>query len=405
MLEMAMIHRPGQLGERPNLGRILETMLYYDRVHLMMSAQMFTGLWGLLGGDDLAALLGHYSVTTTLTPEMLAIHNDISPTIIKHRPIAIKLSGREGHILKEKDNAGALLQMIQRLPNGADANWAQVNKLLKATKISRYGKILGGDLESRVRFLSLIKDEETLKMFLRGWARANNFSINNEALNECRIEIIELGHDFMVASSIDVSKIVSGWNANDSWGNVLASAQDYAVDLYLSTAFSADIITAPEISEIASARVDLSLRRAGKIGEQISSFEEMAFDDAHCFSDAINEGLISFSEALKVIDQSRRFRDWAKGLAPDANLIHEYHRAISKDTILKKLPFSLARFSIFNGLAMAADSQIPGAGLFFSAFDTFVLERIIGGWRPNIFVQNVQKTLALADRRALEAGQ
>jgi hypothetical protein len=56
---------------KQDLGRILEIMLYYDRINLVASAQTFTGPWDLLGPDDLCALFGYPSVTVTLTPQML----------------------------------------------------------------------------------------------------------------------------------------------------------------------------------------------------------------------------------------------------------------------------------------------------------------------------------------------
>jgi hypothetical protein len=71
VLELSMIHRPGLLDGRQDIGRILEAMLYYDRVHLMMSAQLFTSLWDELGPDNFYVLLDHPTITTTLTPEVL----------------------------------------------------------------------------------------------------------------------------------------------------------------------------------------------------------------------------------------------------------------------------------------------------------------------------------------------
>ena len=56
---------------KQDLGRILETMLYYDRARLLVSTQTFTGLWDLLGPDDLCVLFGYPSVTVTLRPQML----------------------------------------------------------------------------------------------------------------------------------------------------------------------------------------------------------------------------------------------------------------------------------------------------------------------------------------------
>ncbi len=405
MLELSIIHRPGIHRGQQNLGRILETMLYYDRVHLMMSAQMFSGLWDALGPDDLGVLLGHPTVTTTLTPEMLGIKNEVGPVITTHRPIAMKMAGRGGTMIDDKDDVGTLLQVLKGLPNRPDGTRAQVNKLLKMTKRSRYSKMLGGDVENRQRIVSLIKDPDTLKLFLRGWAIAKGKAVNETALQFSKIDVFELGEEFAIASTVPIDQMVTGWNPTDSWGQILGSVQDYAVDLYLSDAYSADIVTAPDIAEIASSRLDLSLQRARKNSDQISAFEEMVFDEAHGFADAFNEGLISFGEALKVIDQSRRFRTWAKGLAPDADLIHEYHRAVTKDTILKNLPASVARFSIFNGVGIAVDTVVPGAGLIPSAIDTFVVERLLGGWRPNIFVRNVQKTLAKAEGRAIERSE
>ncbi|WP_296721279.1 hypothetical protein [Erythrobacter sp.] len=406
MLELSIIHRPGICGLGQNLGRILEAMLYYDRVHLMMSGQMFSGLWDILGPDDLAALLGHPTITTTLTPEMLGIKNEIGPAFVTHRPVAIKFAGRDGKMIHDKDDAGTLLHVIAGLPNRPDGTRAQINKLLRMTKRSRYAKMLGGEHESRQRLVSLIKDPATLKLFVRGWAVKNQKSVNEAALNLAQIDVFELGEEFMIASSIPLEQMVLGWNPTENWGTILGSVQDYAIDLYLSNAHSADIVTSPDISEIASARVDLSLQRSLNSSSQISAFEEMVFEDAHGFADAVNDGLISFAEALKVVDQSRRFRGWTTGLAPDADLIHEYHRAVTKDTILKSLPASLARFTFFNGAGLVADAALgSGTGLIASAIDTFIVEKLFGGWRPNVFVQNIQKTLSKAEQRAIERGR
>jgi len=400
MLDLSIVHRPGILNGREDLGRILEAMLYYDRVHLMMDANLFLGLWDMLGPDDLGALLGHPTITTTLTPEMLAIHNNGGSVASAYRPIAMKLSGRVGKLIPDSDDVGSLLYALRRLPNRSEGSRSQVAKLLKMTKRSRYSKMLGGHKEHRKRIVSLIRDPATLKLFVRGWAIAHGRSLNEPALRNAQIDVIELDEEFIVTSTVPLNQLVAGWTEASNWGLILNNVQDFAVDLYLSDANSADIVTAPDIAEIASARLDLSLQRAQRNQDQISAFEEMVFDQAHAFGDAFNRGVISFKEALKIIDQSRRFRTWTKGLAPDANLIQEYHRAVTKDTSLKNLPASVARFSIFNGAGIVAGTLMPGAGLITSAIDSFVVERLIGGWRPNIFVRNVRKALDAAERRA-----
>lgn len=377
-------------------------MLYYDRVHLIISAQMFSGLWRGLGSGDMSALLRHPTITATITPEFLAVKTEANALITTHRLTSMRMSGRAGGpFLHPKDDIGSLLQTLQNLPNGPGTR-ADVKRMVSLAKVSEYRKILGGESENNQRTLSLFRDQETLKLFVRGWARANGHAVNDVAINEAKIELVEMGDEFMIDSSTSLDRMIPTWNPVETWATILAGGQDYAVDLYLSNSYSADIVTSPENSAIASARIDMSLQRAFRNAEQISAFEEMAFDSAHAFSDAYNDGLITFAEALKVIDQSRRFRQWGKGLAPDANLLSEYNQAISKDTLLNKLPASLARFAIFNGAGMAADAAAPGASWLTSAFDTFVVDRIFGGWRPNIFVNNVRKTLANAQDRAFD---
>lgn len=403
MFDLSVIHRPGMRDGRQDLGRILETMLYYDRVHLVMGVQMFTGLWDILGPDDFGALLRYPSITTTLTPQMLAMKTDARNGIVTHRPVAIKLAGREGKRIPDKDDVGTLVRHIENLPNRPGGTRAQVNNLVKLTKVSRYEKILGSGKDSRIRLASLLKDQETIKLFIRGWGVANGETINEVALSIANISVIELGDEFMITSTVSLSQMIPNWDPKNSWGTILGNIQDYAVDLYLSNAHSADIVTAPEIAEVASARVDISLQRAQRNISQISAFEEMVFYEAHGFADAINDGLISFAEALKVIDQSRRFRTWTKGLAPDSNLIAEYHRAVSRETILQKLPASIARFAIFNGTGVVADAVATGSGLISSAIDTFIVEKVLRGWRPNIFVRNVRKILGKAHKRAIDA--
>lgn len=38
MLDLAKIYRPGMIDGKQDLGRILETILYYDRARLLVSA-------------------------------------------------------------------------------------------------------------------------------------------------------------------------------------------------------------------------------------------------------------------------------------------------------------------------------------------------------------------------------
>jgi hypothetical protein len=66
---------------------------------------------------------------------------------------------------------------------------------------------------------------------------------------------------------------------------------------------------------------------------------------------------------------------------------------LSKEQFIAKLPGKSFRFLIFNaiGLGIAAATTPTGgiiSGLAISAFDNFVLDRILRGWKPNHFINN-----------------
>lgn len=398
MFDLAIVHRPGLAQGKQDLGRILEAMLYYDRVHIVLSGQLFAGLWDQLGGDDLAALLAHPGVTSTLTPEMTSMYNETRGGMMLHFPVAIRLSGRAGKIIADHDDVGSLLKLIEGNPNRSDATRSQINKIASEGKITKYSKLLGGDSAARERVYALARDPVTIKMFVRSACAAQGLHANEDVISNLVIDTYRIEEKLMIAASHNLSDIASGWKGEQDWGSILNSIQDYAIDLYLSSSFSADILTTPSVEQVAAARLDLSLQRAIRSAEQISAFEEMVFEAAHGFSSAFNKGLIDLREALKIIDEARRFRTWTRGLAPDANLLAEYHKAIMLDTPLKRFPMNILRFALFNFGGMASDAVVmPGSGTALSAIDTFVVERLMGGWRPNVFVRNLKRRLDAAN--------
>ncbi|UDF04025.1 hypothetical protein [Asticcacaulis sp. AND118] len=402
MLDLAILQPPLVRG-RYDIGRILETLLYYDRVHLVVSGAAFAGLWDSLGPDDLRALFAYPSVTATVMADHQAVFTNNENGVVSHKPTAIRMMGRDGKSLAQKDYEGSLLQWVSNNPNRKGRDRKEVARVMKAAKLSTHGRTFGSYLESERRTKALAGDPETLKLFIRGTAQSMGRALNERALSASQIRTFDLGEPGLVIdSAVPLADIVETVDNDINWGTVVNHAHSYASDLYLSQAYGGDIVTVPEAAEIASQRLDLSLQRTVKMGQQVSAFEEMVFDTAHPLSEAFNEGWITFSETLKIIDQSKKFRTWTRGLPPDGNLLAEYHAAISKETSLKSLPFSVARFAFFNAGGMALDTALaPGTGIGLSAIDTFIVERLIGGWRPNVFVKNLRRKLETAQAKAV----
>jgi hypothetical protein len=120
-------------------------------------------------------------------------------------------------------------------------------------------------------------------------------------------------------------------------------------------------------------------------------FAELLLDDARAVREAFNEGKIPISEIVPVILAAGRFKDWLVKQDVDKDIVREYYKEISKGSFIDRLPSKTARWATFLGLGMAADLILPtgvgtASGVALGVFDTFFLDKIAKGWRPNQFV-------------------
>ena len=92
----------------------------------------------------------------------------------------------------------------------------------------------------------------------------------------------------------------------------------------------------------------------------------------------------------------QRKSEWLKQKDPDTNLVREYYQAVTESTWIDKLPGKGARFSIFTGAGILIDSFLTGGistaiGVALGLGDTFLLDKIVKGWKPNQYIDQIQK--------------
>ena len=395
MFERAVIVNPGRKDGHLDLSRILDAMLYYKKIDIIIDASTFHEMWVILGKDGLRSLLNHPSLNVSITPENPAIINNTKNGIKTHFPAAYTICGQHGNVRRDNDWIGSLHQSLNNFD--ADITRSDVKNVVSNLKNTTFSKIFMNEKYQKSIFDSLIKDGDSMKLFLESYAASNGLSLNRNLLKEVSIESVLLNDGYLITNSIDLNKIVIGANL-DGWDKIIPSVQCYGFDLQLSQTRSADIISSEINAYIASARIDLSLTRAKVSQDRQSAFEEYVFSEARAFGSAFNSGTIDIFEALQAIDKTYKFRDWLTEFLPDSDIISEYHRAISKESILSSLPAKAVRFSIFTGLGVAVDAMgAPGlgtvGGIALSAIDSFVVDNILRGWRPNAFVNTIKKSI------------
>ena len=161
--------------------------------------------------------------------------------------------------------------------------------------------------------------------------------------------------------------------------NILTSRSD----AILAAHYGGEFYTSDLSSSIIQVKHSRLLRRLGIEKKEIGEFSDIILGDFPNIRDFINKKERSFDEFLKLLDDSEKFRDWAKGVNPDSKLVKEYWESVSSVGWINKLPSKSLRYVI--GAAIGAID--PATGLVTSAADSFLVDKIFRGWRPSHFVE------------------
>jgi hypothetical protein len=76
----------------------------------------------------------------------------------------------------------------------------------------------------------------------------------------------------------------------------------------------------------------------------------------------------------------------------DEELVKSYYHSVIEDSWVEKLPAKTTRWGVFTAAGVAVDMMGAGGvgtsiGVALGVFDTFILDKIIGGWKPHHFVE------------------
>jgi hypothetical protein len=402
MLDAASIRRPGLIAGKIDVGRILDTMLFYEKTHLILDTQMMTGLWSSLGYAGLKDLLSHPSIISSVTPEFTGVHNEASGFLCVHRPVFAQIVGNERNPIDESDYVSAYREMLSH--NHSDASKRNISRILSLSSRTRYRGLLGDIDQNNKIFYSIASDEKSMRLFIENFGIRSGLAFRRDLLNRISFSTQQLDSGIIVASNFrprDIFPSATEADMNlERWDNVLAHIQEYAVDLQIAGTHSLDVVCSEDIGEIADRRIDLSLKRYFRSSENVTAFEQATLGASKAFGDAFNSGKLTLHEALATIDRTRKFRSWLKDLPPSSDILTEYVTAISRDDTLDKLPAKAARFALFTAAGFAADIVAGGGGIVaaatttgLSACDSFLVDKCLRGWRPSSFIKTVSKAI------------
>ena len=188
-------------------------------------------------------------------------------------------------------------------------------------------------------------------------------------------------------------KRVSTAHSSLTPASILAHILDVEVELYFASSNLSELASSRLSARLAERKIDYILARTTKSREALSNFTGFLFKDAKAIRDAVNLGHVDLDDLLTTLKNSKRFKKWIINVRPETDLIQSYYDEVTKKTAFDRLPGKSVRWALFTGLGLTADAIATGgigtlAGLALGALDTFYIDKLISGWKPNQFIED-----------------
>lgn len=382
MFEYVCVHPKEPEGTKFDLGLLAESLIFYGKVYLVIPANALPGLIQQIGPDLLLELIseGYFHILymdkvigaltkNTGTPfelyEMWIAHTDLMKLEINSQQAFISATGKSGK--------GRRLS----------------RRFLQHVKIIEYPKEILKNIHWEMQEGVYIEE------YIRRLIKRNQTSTFAN-LSQLKYRFIEIpGRGFQLKTNLNLSAMrEAGINTSELEKpvSILAHYGKIVADMSIWAQLNSEVALTPRQTDVLSARVDKLLERCSVASINISSFQDFVFDDARAIREVINQGGREFRDIIPIIQRARKFRDWLSAHQPDTNLLKAYHKEVRTDTWIDRLPVKFARWFIFTGVGVGIELMGGGGvgiagGVVLSVLDSFFLDKIVKGWKPNQFIE------------------
>lgn len=393
MFEKALLRKLTALPEM-DIGLLAETLLFYQNVHIVLDPGTATSLEEKLGVEMMKRLVHDRHARFSYNRTHFAATSSTANSVTSHQFVEMTMEGREGQRWSPEEQL--MHQFRRRGYERADAA-AKAKAIFKLAPLEKW-TLSNKPLQPARMAYEDVRDREFLDAAARivirhktGLELANNtVFLAHEGAHRDEI-YIESNIDFKFYSR-SYQKI---WNLPENEelnaASVLAYVVENRADLTLASKHMAEGVTTPLQSDLIRKKFALLAQRRNSSEDDIRLFEQIHLQ-GRSLRQAINSGERSFSEFLDLLDGARKFKNWLKDAKPEAGLLSEYHDAVVRGTWVDRLPAKSTRFAITTGAGMLFDVLGGGglgsaAGFAIGAADTFLMDKIVRGWKPNHFVE------------------
>jgi hypothetical protein len=382
-------------SDAPDIGLLAETLIFYDRVNLIVGPVHPTSLLRVCGHDLLGDLFDMSALSMTYVENHSGIRTTNAGT--PHETHHFVTFGSPSQLLQNILPA-TLKELI-----GKEGKARRVSESLK-----RHVAVLSHPQSINDRSLDDASSGDHVTFSAAGVLR---FLVPEYELPDpFQFEVLRDGAELRVVTNIDFSVVNAFYHSRvDPKHSVITPAfllsyiHSATADLEIAASANSEIALSPAGLRIVTDRIESLVRRT-QSETSISAFQDFIFDDGRAIREAVNHGNKSMKDVADLVVKAREFKAWVKSKPEDADLRKAYLAEVSRLGWSEKLPQKTSRFAIFGAvstalsfLATPAIGAVAGLGL--SAVDYFLVDRLANGWKPNQFVQGPLADFVQAARR------
>ena len=384
MFQKILVTPQKSLSIRQDIIDLVDLMLYFDEVHMIVPYGMFYNLFNAFSEKLLVHLLKSKRLFLHPTDSTLGCNTTgtgvYGLTFVSHG----------------WDDIHQLLYNFHRriFVNNSIQNLKFADKFAPLLSTFEYSRDIGigiyDDLRNPDYFRKIT--ELYLSLHFPEYVQKDKLRIDIELT-----ESDAFPDAFKIHSNIDVNQLTAirackGIKESFDYYPLLLDLANARTELCLAGQFESELNSVSDEAKYIKLLINENLKRANQSINNINAFQKHVLFDSLSIGEAYVEKVISEEELVSVLTNAEQFRNWLSNLPTDSDLIAEYIKEISKKTLADNPLLKWGRALICNLFGL-----IPGIGpvigTALSGLDMLYGDKILSGWRPNIFVDDLKETI------------
>lgn len=360
-----------------DLGLLAEALLFYRDVILIARSNSLESVLREIGPDVLIGLMDDRHIRVVYVEQLFGTF-----TLDANSPC-------------ERYDFGLATSEKTRLDRAAEEAFINVigkrgkGKRLANRFVQELVEPMSFDNQITKQITDEIRDGRYVSEYIRRWIREQQIQIDPNLLDSVVFKFGPLvNRGFPVVTNLNMTALQSaGVRKLDSVSGILTTYGTTVAELSLWSRLEAEAALDIDEAVVLQSRLDGMLKRRAETEKELASFQDFIFDEARALREAINNGACGFGEIIPLLDKAKRFSEWLTGKSPEQGIVKAYYREVTADSWIDRLPGKMSRWAFFYGAELVLDMVGAGLGAALSALDSFLLDRIIKGWKPNQFIE------------------